>query len=325
MLFPRPFTAVFAFFILFGTASAQRHDAGSAPPTAPPPKQIIVPPPIISNPINAGIGSLLLTSIDAAAPAPQALATELQSSDDRMRTSALASIGAPSQYLNRGHVPFPRSIRLDFLALGSTPELDALLTVQLDQHLISAILAPVDDEWHRVAIMTYPLTANDRGTTLATFVRSDRSLLDPTHYDAIFHAATNGSSGDLTENEAHLRIINGHATVVMSFASTERTCDPTHQHTCELTERWLQSDASSTNHQVLLVTATGHIRPPDSDNPIAHAEIFETSHLRSFTCQPFVVSDITHQLQSSAGPTSCIPSHEGQHEPPAVPLVPPKN
>lgn len=325
MPFFRPFTAVFALFILFGTSSAQRHDAGSAPPTAPPPKQIIVPPPIISNPINSGLGSLQFASVDSAAPAPQALANELQSSDDRMRTSALASIGAPSQYLNRGHVPFPHSIRLDFLPLGSTSELDAILTVQLDQHLISAILAPVDDEWHRIAILIDPLTASDRGTSLSTFLRSDRSLLDPSHFDAVFHAVSNGAGGDFTDNEAHLRIISGRATVVMSFASTERTCDPTHQHPCELIERWLQPDAISANHQVFLVTATGHIRPPDSDNPIAHAEIFEASHLRSFTCQPFVVADGTQQLLSSAAPTSCIPSHEGQHEPPAILALPPKN
>lgn len=321
----RSFIPAFALFCLLGTASAQRHDAGSAPPTAPPPKQMIAPQPVPPDPINSGLGSLQFTTANLGVPAPESLASQLQSSDDRMRTAALAAIGAPSQYLIHGHVPFPRSVRLDFLALGSTPELDAILTVQLDQHLVSVILMPEAEEWHRIATVLSPLLISDHVTTLSTFLRTDRSLLDHDHYAAIFHAVTNGLNGDFTENETHLRILNGHAIVVMSFASTERTCDPTHQHPCDLTERWLQPDTTSPDHQLLLVTATGHIKPAESEDPLAHSETFETSRLRTFTCQPFVFSDTTLHLESSAAPTACIAQHEIPHEPSTIPVLPPKN
>lgn len=316
-----------------GTAVAQRHDVGSAPPTAPPPKQIVAPPAPIIDPLNIGLGPIQFATTNSIVSAPQSLAIELQSSDDRMRTSALADIATPSQYLIRGHVPFAHSVRLDFVALGITPELDAILTVELDQHLVSAILMPQDGAWHRIATLSYPTAFTDPTTTPTTFLRTDRALPENQHYAAIFHAITKGSNGDFIENEAHLRILDGHAVITASFASTERTCDPTHQHPCDFTERWFQPDTTDPEHRFLLVTATGHVKPTESGDPIARSETFETAHLRTFTCQPFAFSDTAQHFESTAAPTPCVAPHEGQHEAPhdspheplAPPAVPPKN
>lgn len=324
---------MFLFLCGLGAASAQRHDVGSSPPTAPPPKQVVKPPVIIPDPIFAGLGPMQFSTTNSSVSAPQTLAVEIQSSDDRLRTAALAAIGVPSQYLSHGHVAFPHSVRLDFIALGNTAELDAILTVELDQHLISAILMPVDDEWHHIASVVYATPFGNSSTTPATFLHTDRSLLAHQYYTAIFHATANGPNGDFTESEAHLRILNGHAVIIASFASAERSCDPTHQRPCDLTERWFQPDTTDPDHRFLLVSAAGHVKPNESGDPIARSQTFETAHLRTFTCQPFAFSDTTLHFESIATPTACLTPHEAPHEqqhdtphepPPAAP-TPPKN
>ncbi len=299
---------------LVSAASAQRHDLGSSPPTAPPPKPIVPQQPV--PPAPPSLGALQFIVANSEVSAPQALAVQLQTSDDRIRTAALAAIGAPTQYIDHGHIAFPHSVRLDFLALGDSPRLDAILTVELDHHLLSAILTPVDDEWHHIATVLYPTTFSNPSTTPDTFLRADRSLLEPQRYTAIFHTTTNGTAGDYTETEVHLRILNGHASITTSFASNERSCDPTHQHPCDITQRWLQPDAADPEHRFLLVTATGHDKLNDTGDPIAHAETFEESHLRTFTCQPFTFSDTTLHFEPTSDAAPCLPPHDTQHETP---------
>jgi hypothetical protein len=295
-------------------ASAQKHDLGSSPPTAPPSKQIAAPQaaPLAS----PSLGTLQFSTVNLAVSAPQSLATQLQTSDDRTRTAALAAIGAPETYFDHGHVPFPHSVRLDLLALGNSNELDAILTVELDQHLVSAIFIPEDEQWHRVATIIYPTSFTNPATTPSTFLRADRALHEPQHYTAIFHSTAGGPNGDFTETEVHLRILNGRPTITTGFASSERTCDPTHQHPCDITQRWLQPDGTDPEHRFLLVTATGHEKPNGVGDPIAHAETFEESRLRDFSCQPFAFSDTTLHFEPSGPPVPCLTSHDQQHEQP---------
>jgi hypothetical protein len=292
-------------------ASAQKHDLGSSPPTAPPIKQIAVPQ--TAPPAAPSLGTLQFSIMNLAVSAPQSLAAQLQTSDDRTRTSALAAIGAPETYLEHGHPPFPHSVRLDLLALGASNELDAILTVELDQHLVSAIFMPEDEQWHRVATVIYPTSFTNTSTTPSTFLRTDRALREPQHYTAVFHSTAGGPNGDFTETEVHLRILNGRPTITTSFASSERTCDPTHQHPCDITQRWLQPDSTDPEHRFLLVTATGHAKPNAAGDPIAHAEAFEESRLRDFSCQPFAFSDTTLHFEPSGTPVPCIAPHE-QHD-----------
>jgi hypothetical protein len=302
-----------ALFCIAGTASAQRHDLGSSPPTAPPPKPVVAPQP--SLPTGPNLGALQFSAGNYDVSAPQSLAIQLQTSDDRTRTAALAAIGAPNQYFEHGHIAFPHSVRLDFLALGASTELDAILTVELDQHLVSAILMPEDEQWRHIATVIYPTTFTNPATNPSTFLHTDRSLLEPQRYTAIFHTTTNGSDGDFTETEVHLRLLNGHAVITTSFASNERTCDPTHQHPCEITQRWLQPDTTDPEHRFLLVTATGHDKPSETGDPIARTETFEDSHLRTFTCQPFAFSDTTLHFEPAADPAPCTTPHDVPHDP----------
>jgi hypothetical protein len=310
-----------ALFCIVSAASAQRHDLGSSPPTAPPPKPVV--PPQLPLPAAPILGALQISTVIYDVSAPESLAVQLQTSDDRTRTAALAAIGAPAQYLDHGRIPFPHSVHLDFLALSDSNELDAILTVELDQHILSAVLIPTDDQWRHIATLLYPTAFSNSATTPSTFLRADRSLLAPQRYTAIFHTSTSGLNGDFSETEVHLRILNGHATITTSFASNERTCDPTHQHPCDITERWLQPDASDPAHRFLLVTATGHDKPNDAGDPIAHAETFQDSHLRTFTCQPFAFSDTTLHFEPTSVPAPClIPHdvpHDAQHETPHDP------
>src|ERR1700679_1455537 len=104
----QPFlTLPLAIFCLLATASAQQHDTGSSPPTAPPPKPVVAPQ---IAPVSSGLGALEFSPVIYAVSAPQALALELQSSDPRSRTAALAALGSPAAYLNHDHVLLPHSV-----------------------------------------------------------------------------------------------------------------------------------------------------------------------------------------------------------------------
>lgn len=313
MAFFRSLTALpLALFCIASAASAQRHDLGSSPPTPPPPKPIVIPQTV--TPTGPTLGALQFSTVNFPVSAPQLLAAELQTSDDRTRAAALAAIGAPSQYLDRGHIPFPHSVRLDFVPLGTSSELDGILTVELDQHLVSAIFLPEEEQWHRIATAIYPASFNNAAIGAAAFLRTDRSLREPQHVTAIFHTISN-NNGDVSENEVHLRILNGHAVITTGFTSSERVCDPTHPHLCDLTQRWLQPDANDPEHRFLLVTATGHDRPYQPGDPIAHAEAFEESHLHDFTCQPFAFSDTSLHFEPAGLPTPCISSRDPHEQP----------
>jgi len=301
-------------FCMVSAAWAQRHDLGSSPPTAPPPKAVVVPQ--VLTPTAPSLGALQFSTANAAVSAPHILASELQTSDDRIRTSALAAIGAPAQYLEHGHVPFPHAAGLDFVALGTSSELDAILTVELEQHLISAIFIPEDQQWHRIATAIYPTSFSNTSVTPSTFLRAERSLREPQHFTAIFHTTSSGLNGDFTETEVHLGIFNGHAAITTSFTSNERTCDPNHQHPCDIIQRWLQPDAADPEHHFLLVTAMGHERPNQAGDPIAHAETFEESRLRDFSCQPFVFNDISLHFEPNAPAAPCFTPHDPQHDQP---------
>ena len=291
-------------------AMAQRHDGGSSPPTAPPMKPMVVAPPVA--PIVTAMGALQFYTSDYSVSAPQSLARQLQSGDERIRAAALAAIGAPGQYTAHGHIASAHSVHLDFLPLGSTDEVDAILTVELDQHMVSAILMPENEEWHRIASITYATAFTDSSTTPSTFLRTDRSLLDPLRYTAVFHATASRPDGDFTESEAHLRVLNRRAVITLSFTSAERDCDSATDHPCAVVERWLQADAADPTHRFLLVTATGHVKTKDAGDPIATAETYETAHLRSFTCQPLMYSESALHFEPSGAAAPCIAPQAAQ-------------
>jgi hypothetical protein len=293
-----------------GTAVAQRHDGGSSPPTAPPPRPLAAAQTFA--PVSSGMGALQFSTANYGVSAPQSLARQLQSSDERTRIAALSAIGVPGQYMAHGHVAFPHSVHLDFLALGETDELDAIVTVELDQHMVSAIMMPENEEWHRIATVLYATAFSDPATTPSTFLRTDRSLLEPLRYTAIFHAVANGANGDYTESEAHLRILNNRAVITLSFTSAERACDAASERPCEVIERWLQADGSDPGHHFLLVTATGHVKSKDAGDPIASAETYETAHLRTFSCQPFVYSESALHFEPAANAAPCIAPQASQ-------------
>lgn len=297
-----------------GTVLGQRHDVGSSPPTAPPAKQVVAPPPVAPNPLNSGLGALQFSTSNAPVSAPELLAVQLQSSNDRVRTAALADIGAPPQYVLPGRIAFPRSVHLDFVALGDSYELDALLTVELDENIVTAVLAPEYQEWHRLATASYVTRFLNPLITPATFVRASRSMREPQFYTAIFHTSIKGPDGEYTDSEVHLRILKGHAVVTMSFAAQERFCDPSHQKPCDFTERWIQPEATDPNDEVMLVTAEGHIRFGDSNDPFAYAQSYEAAHLRTFTCQPFLFSDATLQYDPVSDAVPCFNAHDSAHE-----------
>jgi hypothetical protein len=255
------------------------------------------------------MGALQFISVNYAVPAPQSLTRQLQADDDRTRAASLSAIGAPGQYLVHGHIPFPHSVQLDFVPLGSTDELDAVLTVELDQHLVSAILLPEDGNWHRIATVIYPTQFSDPASTPSTFLRIARSLLQHEHYRAIYHATSGTPTGDFIENEAHLSILNGRAAITISFASTARNCDNKSTHTCEVVHRWLQPDPTDPQHRFTLVTASGRLSAHEAADPLASARTFQMAHLRNFSCQPFLFSEADERYEPIANTRACPAAH----------------
>ncbi len=283
--------------------SAQKHSG--SPPTAPPRAQ-----PIVA--VSSGMGAIQFVAVDYGVPAPQSLTRQLRSDDDRTRAAALSAVGSPGQYLQRGHVALPRSIQLDFVALGSEDELDAILTIELDQHIVTAILIPDGDNWRRIATLFVADPFTDPFTTPSTFVHTARSLLEHDRYRAIFHAGTADGKGNYVANDAELRVINKHAIIATSFVSASRDCPAPAAITstkssapaaCNILRRWFQPDPADPFKRFLMVTATGHLAAKDAPGPLD--DIFEASHLRSFSCQPFVFSDVTLHFEPVAASTPC--------------------
>jgi hypothetical protein len=296
------------------SAHAQRHSGITSPPTAPPPPQVAPPPPPPIVAVSSGMGPLQFTQANAAEPAPESLVAQLQADDDRIRAAALAAIGAPSSYVSRDRAPIPHSVQLNYVALGTAQELDAILTVELDLHLVSAIMVPSSGSWRRVGTMTYQAAFADPASNLGTFLRTTRSLIGPDHYTAIFHGVSITPDGDLTEHEAHLNVFNGHAAITISFASAERICEAPHlqphtPHTdCDLTERWLQGEPAQGDAAAILVTATGHVTAHDAIDPLSRVRLFDFTHTRNYECQPFLFSDETSHYEPTANSAPCFES-----------------
>ena len=295
--------------------SAQHHNGSSSPPTAPPPSTfahggILGSQPIA--PVSSGLGAIQFVAVNYGVPAPQSLTRQLRSDDERTRAAALSAIGAPSQYLQRGHIGWPHSIQLEFADLGSTDDLDAMLTVELDQHIVTAILMPDGDNWHRIATVFVSDSFDDPRTTPATFARTSRSELQKDRYQVVFHAVATDGKGGYTENEAHLRLFSNRAVITMSFASASRDCssaaagkhvDPAGG--CNVVQRWLQSDPADPAKHFNLVTATGHLSAHEATDPLGNSRSYELAHLRSFSCQPFLFSDTALRFEPTAASGPC--------------------
>ncbi len=326
-------------------AQAQRHSMGSSPPTAPPMRLEPKAEPRSDSksdgrseskfassatsvaaaapggpvaPVSSGMGAIQFIPANFTVPAPQTLTRQMSSEDERTRAGALSSLGAPGQYLLHGHVPFPHSVQMDLVQLGPGDELDALLTVELDQHVVSAILVPEGDLWHRVATLSFASAFNSANTTPASFVRPLRSWLEPARYRAVYHASVTDAAGDFTENEANLRVVNNRAVVVLDFVSGARQCDaagqirPPHQ-TCELIQRWLEPDPTDPLRHFTLITGTGHISAHEANDPLSHSRNYRLTHLRSFVCQPFVFSEANVHFEPTANAAPC-----GVHDAPKI-------
>jgi hypothetical protein len=297
-------------------ARAQRHSGITSPPTAPPPPQAApqAPAPIVA--VSSGMGPMQFAQANAPEPAPEALIAQLQAEDDRIRAAALSAIGAPTSYVSRDHAPVPHSAQVNYVALGSGGELDAIVTVELDLHLVSAILVPSGSAWRRVGTVTYATNFADPATNLGTFLRTVRSLIGPDHYTAIFHAVSITPDGDLTEHEAHLNVFNGKAAITISFASAERVCETAHLQPktphgdCDLTERWLQGEPAQGDAAAILVTATGHVGAHDAIDPVSRMRLFDFARTRTYECQPFQFNDETSHYEPTANSAPCFDSNK---------------
>jgi hypothetical protein len=198
-------------------------------------------------------------------------------------------------------------VQLDLAPLSPSSDIDALLTVELDRHIVSAVLMPQNGDWKRVATVVFPTDAADPAATAGTFLQLTRSVTEPSRYRAVFRARELQSNGSFTENEAHLRIYNNRAIITTSFVSQARQCEPAPQGakatpSCQITQRWLQPDLSQPAvRRFTLVTATGTLNSKDQANPMANATSFQAAHLRNYSCQTFTFSDASLRYEP-AGP-----------------------
>jgi hypothetical protein len=222
-------------------------------------------------------------------------------------------VGSPGQYFQHGRAPMPRSIELSFVQLGPDDDLDAILTIELDQHIVSAILIPDGDNWRRIATVLVADPFSDPTNTVSTFVRMDRSLLAHGRYSATFRATAFDGHGSMTENEAQLMVINKHAVITTSFVSAARDCSATPATTgkaavatgCNVVIRYLESDTADPLKHFTLVSASGHLNTHDATGQLGSDPVFVASHVRNFSCQPFVFSDQTLHFEPSGNSVPC--------------------
>ena len=301
-------------------ALAQKHAFGAAPPTAPPPHVAEPASPQVPAgpiaPVSSGLGAIQFQPANIGVPAPQTLTRQLEADDERLRSGALSSLGAPAEYISRGHAPFPHSVQLDLVQLSASDELDALLTVELDNHIISAVMVPEAEGWRRVATLVFATAFSNASITPSSFVRPLRSWLQPGRYRAVYHASVTGPTGDFTENEADLRIINNRAVIVLDFVSGTRQCDTTGQlrpphQTCELIQRWLEPDPVDPTRRFVLISGVGHVSAHEAADPLTESRNYRLTRLRSFACQPFAFSESATHFEPTAASAPC-----GVHEAP---------
>ena len=115
------------------------------------------------------------------------------------------------------------------------------------------------------------------------------------------------------ENEAQVRIVNNHAMILTSFVSASRDCvtpalpgKPAPPSTgCNVLRRWLQADPADPFKRFTLVSATGRMSARDAAGPLNDQLDFEASHLRSFSCQPFLFNDPTQHFEPTGPSVSC--------------------
>jgi hypothetical protein len=280
-----------------------QHRSGS-PPTAP------ARPPVA---VSTGLGPIQFAAVDYGVPAPQSLTRQMRSDDDRTRAAALSAVGVPGQYLQHGRAPMPRSIALDFVQLGPDDDLDAILTLEMDQHIVSAILIPDGDNWRRIATVFVADPFSDPTNTVSTFVRTDRSLLAHGRYSATFRATAFDGHGSMTENQAQLMVINKRAVITTSFVSAARDCSAASTTTgrataaagCNVVIRYLESDTADPLKHFTLVSASGHLSTHEATGQLGSDPIFIASHVRNFSCQPFVFSDQSLHFEPSGNSAPC--------------------
>jgi hypothetical protein len=273
------------------------------------------------------MGPIQISHVNFGVPAPQTLLRQLRFDDDRTRAAALSSLGVPGMYLQHGSVAYPHSVELALVPLGVNNDVDALLTVEMDQHIVTAVLVPDSGNWRRIATLTFATPFANPETNPSTWLRTARSFLHEDKYRAIFHASSGSlHSPSFVESEAQLRILNDHAVVSISFASTSWECDlppatepspfpataapvvrtpkPAHKIMgCEIVHRWLRPDFDQGPAHFELITGSGHLSPKEATAPFADSISMITAHLRNFSCQPFLLQPNT-LLFEPAGPVA---------------------
>ena len=299
---------------------AQKHGGRSAPPTAPPPPVVAAPVPIV--PASSGMGAIQFVQVNYGVPAPQSLTRQLRFDDDRTRAAALSAIGAPNQYLQHGHIPMPRAIALDLVPIGTTDDLDAMLTVELDQHIVTAVLVPVDGNWRRIASFVYA-TPFDNGTvTPTTWLRT--ALHDPegplprTPSSTLLPAPspattprTKPTSASSTANPSSPSASSPRRANVRPphhppLPASPSRAPPPNPAARLPNANWFQPDPRRP-YQKVRASHRHWPRLPQRlpETPLASSRTMLLSQLRTFSCQPFLYSESTQHYEPTAPNAPC--------------------
>jgi hypothetical protein len=142
-------------------------------------------------------------------------------------------------------------------------------------------------------------------------MRTARSFTQTNRYRTIYHSYVPGQNGDYAENEAQVSIVNNKAVVTISFVSSARSCvtaqpGKTAKPGCEVTQRWLQADPMDPARRFILATGTGRLSDKEMTDVLGKSRVFQTAHLRTFTCQPYIFSDVTEHYEPMANASPCM-------------------
>ena len=258
-------------------------------------------------------------------PAPSEMAEELVSKDDSVRLRAMLLFGLSDQQA-RGftsssptlrHTIRPDLVRLNYAALGTGPDTQAVLAFQADQMVFVAVATATKAGWSRIAFSNmwskYDL---DNGDALFQAVRLSAAPGNPTISSAAFELilrSSGGGTGVYEQQEAHFRVYEGELRNVFSFISDQRRCDPSPEvQACKLNRSWLVLGTTDSKRGVVLVEEGGTLKTVHQPDVLFALRDLQNRYLRPSSCAFYEWDDHNFDYKLRPGSPAICRARAGQ-------------
>lgn len=224
-------------------------------------------------------------------PPPELLVQRLRSSDDVVRTNAFTLFGLNLKQADMAVAP-PDKVQLSYAALGADTTQDAVVALELTDHILAAVAVPTRRGWERIAVFDcwckYDMKG-DRDTLMESVqLRYAPEYAASSPFELVLRAS-GGGTGLYEQQEGHFRLYRGELRRVMSFISRRETCDPTARtpYQCDIEKRWFYTTSFGNVEGGVLVESRGSFAPHTTPSVQWEVRDIENRHLRPATCHAF--------------------------------------